>query len=108
GRFACWASLGNERQASIEDRSRRFERHGSCQPSGVLLQAFDKPVIGREMGHVLPRDERVFHKDGRRSRLVLEDVGRQPMMRCRYFYSYWKYATQPIMRVFALRNSARP
>ena len=39
---------------------------------------------------------------------MLEDVGRQPMMRGRYFYSYWKYATQPIMRVFALRNSARP
>jgi len=37
-----------------------------------------------------------------------EDVGRHPMMRGRYFYSYWKYATQPIMRVFALRNSARP
>jgi len=74
----------------------------------VLLQALDQPVVGIEMVHVLPRDELVFHKDGRRSRLVLEDVGRQPMMRGRYFYSYWKYATQPIMRVFALRNSARP
>ena len=41
----------------------------------MLLQALDQPVVGIEMVHVLPRDELVFHKDGRRSRLVLEDVG---------------------------------